>query len=89
MNLQHSLIQEVMLYKFNLTYNITKATPKNLQHNLIWEFMLYEFDLTYNITKASRNICYAKDDGLVDHCTVTRWFKKFHKSCMKFDDQAR
>ena len=52
----------------------------NMQHSLIWEFMLYKFKLGHNAMKAAKNIC-AKDEGAVDHSTVTRWFKKFCLGC--------
>ena len=37
----------------------------------------------------NKNTCYEKDEGSVDHSTVTRWFKKFHSGCKNLDDQAR
>ena len=35
------------------------------------------------------NICCVKGEGAVDHSTVTKWLKKFHTGCKKFDNQAR
>ena len=45
-------------------------------HSLIQEFMLYKFKLAYNTMEAIKNIYCRKEEGTVDHCTVTRWFKK-------------
>ena len=35
------------------------------------------------------NICCTKDEGTIDHSTVTKWFKEFCSVCMNLDDQAR
>ena len=32
--------------------------------------------LNYNVTEATKNICSVKNEGAIDHNTVTRWFKK-------------
>ena len=45
--------------------------------------------LSHNATEATKNICGAKDEGAVDHYTVTRWFKKFHLDCNNLNDQVR
>ena len=34
--------------------------------------MLYEFELDYNASEETKNICNAKDEGVVDYSTVTR-----------------
>ena len=60
-----------------------KATEINMQPSLIWELMLYKFKLSHNTAEATKNICYAKDEGTVDHSTVTKWFKKFYSGCKK------
>ena len=39
--------------------------------------MIYEFDLGHNSGESIKNIYSAKDEGAVDHSTVTRLFKKF------------
>ena len=39
--------------------------------------------------EATKNICWAKGEGVFDHCTVTRWWKKFRSSYKKLDDQAK
>ena len=49
-----------------------KATQMNMQHSLIWKLMLYEFKLGYNTMEATKDICCVKDEGVVDHNTVTR-----------------
>ena len=38
--------------------------------------------------KATKNICCAKNKGAVDHCTVTKWFKKFCSSSKNLNDQT-
>ena len=53
-----------------------KTAQMNGQHSLIQELMLYNFKLDHNTMKATKNICFAKSEGTVDHSTVTRWFKK-------------
>ena len=46
--------------------------------------------MEYNATEVTKNICCVKgEEGLVDHNTKTRWFKKFLLSCKNLDDQAR
>ena len=50
------------------------------QYSLIWELMLYEFEQNYNPMKATKNFCCMKGGGPVDHCAVTRLFKKFYSS---------
>ena len=39
--------------------------------------------------KQQKKNCCAKSEGAVDHCTETRWFKKFLSSYDNFDDQAK
>ena len=51
--------------------------------------MLYEFKLGHNAVEAAKNICGAKNEGVVDHRTVTRWFKKICSGYKNFDNQAR
>ena len=60
----------------------------NVQHSLIREFMLYEFKLGCNFIEVTKNIS-AKVKVTVDHCLVTRWFKKFCLVCKNLDDQAK
>ena len=50
--------------------------------------MLYGFKLSHNTAEVTKNICYAKDEGAVDHSTVTKWFKKFHSGCKSLINQA-
>ena len=47
------------------------------------------FKLGHNAMKAIKNICCMKNEGKVDHNTVTRWLKKFHSSCKNVHDQGR
>ena len=49
-----------------------KAAQMNVQHGLIWEFMLYKFELGHNAMEATKNICYVKSEGAVDHSLETR-----------------
>ena len=51
--------------------------------NLKWVIYewLYEFEMP-----PTKNICCVKDSGAVDHCTVTRWFKKCCLGCKNLDD---
>ena len=65
-----------------------KDTLMNVQSCLIRELMLYEFRLNHNVIEATKNICRAKDDGAVDHSTVTRWFKRFCLGYKNLEDQA-
>ena len=51
--------------------------------------MLYEIKLSHNAVEGIKNICLAKGEGTVDHCTVIRWFKKFCLGCKFLDNQAR
>ena len=39
--------------------------------------------------EATKNIYYAKDEGAIDHTTVTRSFKKFWSSYKNLDSQTR
>ena len=39
--------------------------------------MLYEFELGYNDEEATKKICCAKEKGVVDNSTITKWLKKF------------
>ena len=36
--------------------------------------------------EATKNICFVKDEGAVDHSTVTTLFKKFCSGCKNLDD---
>ena len=60
-----------------------------VQYILIQELMLYKFKQGHNAMEATKNISCAKGEGIVDHWTVTRWFKKFYSGCKNFADQAR
>ena len=42
------------------------------------KIMLYEYELGHNTAELTKNICCVKDEGTVDHGTITRWFKKFY-----------
>ena len=65
-----------------------KASKMNIQHSLIQGLMLYEFKVGHNIITATKKICFVKSKGLVEHRTVTRWFKKFHSGCKNLNNQA-
>ena len=47
-----------------------------------------EFDLGHNAMEAIKNTCWVKGESTVDHCTVTRGFKKFHLGCKNLNNQA-
>ena len=32
-------------------------------------------------TEATKNICQVEGEGVVDHCTLSRWWKKFCSVC--------
>ena len=49
-----------------------KATQMNMQYSLIWDLMIYKFELGHKAMEATKNVCCAKDEGAVDHSTVTR-----------------
>ena len=34
--------------------------------------MVYEFELGHTAVEATKNICFVKSEGVVDHSTVTR-----------------
>ena len=51
--------------------------------------MIYDFKPGYNVDEATKNICCMKSEGIVDHSTITRWFKKFFLGCKNLNDQAR
>ena len=51
------------------------------------ELMVHKFEMGHNITKATKNICWMKDEGTVDHSMITRWLK-FYLGCKNFDDQV-
>ena len=67
-----------------------KVTLKNvLQLSLIQGLVLYKFKQNHNETEATKNICFSKDEGPVDHNAVTRGFKKFRLGCKNLNDLAR
>ena len=53
-----------------------KAVQINMQYSLIQEYVciqrLYEFELVHNAMEATKNICYVKDKGTVDHSKITK-----------------
>ena len=50
--------------------------------------MLYKSELDHNTMKVTKNNC-AKGEGTVDHCTVTRWFKKICLGYKNLNNQQR
>ena len=51
--------------------------------------MLYEFQQSYDVTEEIfKNIGCVKGEFKDDHGTETRWFRKFHSTYKKRDDQA-
>ena len=53
-----------------------KAAQIKEQRILIQEIMLHEFEPGHKAAENIKNICCAKGKGAVDHCTITRGFKK-------------
>ena len=39
--------------------------------------------------EATKDFCCSKDEVIVDHSTVTRWFKKFCSEYKNLNNQAR
>ena len=66
-----------------------KTTQMNVQCRIIWELMFYKFTLGHNTTEATKNICYVKIEGAINHSTVSRCFKKFCSGCQNLDHQTR
>ena len=65
-----------------------KAIQMNVQCCLIWKLMLYEFKLSHNTAGTTKNTC-AKGEDALDHCTITKRFKKFPSDCKNITNQAR
>ena len=61
-------VTHVLLY---FVYDL-KITKMHIQCSLIQKLMFYEFKMGYNTTEATKNICYVKGEGAVDHNTETR-----------------
>ena len=53
----------------------------NVHHSQIQKIMLHEYEQSNNIVETIKNICCLKGDCAIDHCKVTRWFKKF---CLEY-----
>ena len=66
-----------------------KASQQNVLCSLIWEVKLYRFEQGDNIAETTKNICYTKIDSVIDHNTVTRWFKRFCLCCKNLGNKAR
>ena len=62
-----------------------KAAQMYVQCIRICELNLYEFELCYNTMEVTKNVCYVKIEGTIDHCTVTKWLKNF--TCFKEPQQ--
>ena len=60
-----------------------------VQFSLIRELVLYEFEQSNKAVEATKNFCFAKGESTVDHCIVTRGFKKFLSGCKNLNDQSR
>ena len=50
--------------------------------------MYYKFKLGHNAADTTKNICFAKGDGTVDHNTVNRWSLIFRSDCKTLDNQV-
>ena len=51
--------------------------------------MLYKSEVSHNAAEATQKICCAKDEGAVDHCTVTRWSEKFCSDYKNLDNYSK
>ena len=65
-----------------------KVSQKNVQHSLLWELISYKFEIGDNVMETTKNVYCLKGDGVVDHSSVTIWFKKFRSGWKNFSDQA-
>ena len=64
-----------------------KVAQVDMQCSLISELILYKFKLSNNAMEATiKTHC---EKGSVDHCTGTKWFKKFRSGCKKLNDQVK
>ena len=61
-----------------------KTARINVQCHLILELMLYEFELGHNEAESTKNICWAKGEGTVDHL---KGLKKFCSDKKNLDNQ--
>ena len=67
-----------------------KIKQMNMQCSLIRELMVYEFEVGHKSTEATKNICWAKvESAILDHSTVTKWFKKLRWVHKNLDYQAK
>ena len=71
------------------TVSDLRATQMNVQRCLIRELIPYEFEQGHNSAKSIINVCCTKNEGAVDHSTVSRLFKKCCSDCKDLDNQAR
>ena len=62
-----------------------KTVQINGQRSLIWQPM---FNLSHNTAETTKYICSTKDEGAVDHSSVTRRFEKFLTGRKKLNNQA-
>ena len=52
--------------------------PQRQTCTIVWlKNMLHKFKLGYNTMEVTKNICCLKGKDIVDHSTITRWFKEF------------
>ena len=56
--------------------------------NLIRKLTLYEFKLGNNSAQVAKKNFGEKDEVAIDHCKITRWFKKFRLWYENLDNQA-
>ena len=61
----------------------------NMQCSLIWELVFYGFELGHKTVEEANNISCTKVEGMVDHNTVIRWFRKFCLSHKNLNDKTR
>ena len=61
----------------------------NMQCSVIWKLMIYNFEVSHHTVESTKTIFYAKVEGAVDHCTVTRRLRKFYLGLKNLNSHAR
>ena len=69
---------------FKAVFQAIEGKLKNIQKP-----MLYKFKLGHNAAEVTKNICCMIGESAVNHCTITRWLKKFYSGCKNLNNQAR
>ena len=75
----------ILIWTFNF---LVEKSGKIVHLGSTREPTFYKFKLGHNTEEVTKNICCVKGEGVVDHSTVTRWFKKFHSGYKNLNNQA-